>query len=59
MQDTNYTWVLQCQSYVSFSSEIWMTGKVTSKATTSANVIIFNEQDHAINATTWGLFIFP
>ena len=59
MPDTNYTWVLQCQSFVSFSSETWMTGKVTSKATTSANVIIFNEQDHAIGATTWGLFIFP
>lgn len=36
-----------------------MTGKVTSKTKTSANVVIFNEQDHAIGATTWGLFIFP
>ena len=59
MPDTNYTWLLQNQSYINYSSEFWMTGKVTSKATTSANVVIFNEQDHAIGATTWGLFIFP
>ena len=59
MENTDYTWILQNQSYTSFSSETWMTGKVMSKTTTSVRIIVFNEKNHAIGATQWGLFIFP
>lgn len=59
MENTDYTWILQCQSYTNYSSETWLTGKITNKTTTGLRVIIFNEQDRAIAKTQWGLFVFP
>ena len=59
LPNTEYTWILQNQSFVYYSSEAWQTGKVQEKRTDSAVVYIYNEQDHVINATQWGLFIFP
>ena len=59
MANTDYTWIIQCQSYVNYSSELWLTGKITNKTTTGLTAIIFNEQDRAIAKTQWGLFIFP
>lgn len=59
MENTDYTWILQCQSYTNYSSETWLTGKINNKTTTGLRVNIFNEQNRSIAKTQWGLFIFP
>lgn len=58
MNNTNYSWDIQIQSNIRYSTQEWLTAKVFTKYTNKVVVRIYNEQDIEIEASTWIVIIY-